>query len=304
MLPQPHAVATSASLRMRGRSARASSWAMRPPREKPSTSTWSWPSSSSAPATTCASLRIDPGHDSAGARPLPGASKTIVVANVESRSSAVPHISTFPPSPLIISSGRPSPRSRTNSSAPRVERVVSRGAALAVNCLVVSFPASTCAVAKQLAHGMTPRGRSQCPDPIGTDLHEPIEVRVAQLAPEHLAAGVPRQRRDEHDGRRLLVAGEVRPAMRDQLRLARRGAGCEHDEREGRLDPARVGHPDDRSVRDVGMLEQRALDLRRVDVLAAGDDQVLLAVDDVEVSLVVAPREVAAVEPAARERLR
>jgi hypothetical protein len=50
--------------------------------------------------------------------------------------------------------------------------------------------------------------------------------------------------------------------------------------------------------------EQDLLDLARVDVVAAADDQVLLAVDDEQVAVVVAVGEVAGVEPAALERLR
>ena len=45
------------------------------------------------------------------------------------------------------------------------------------------------------------------------------------------------------------------------------------------------------------------LDLAAVDVLAARDDHVLLAVDDVEEALLVAAGHVAGVEPPAAERL-
>ena len=52
------------------------------------------------------------------------------------------------------------------------------------------------------------------------------------------------------------------------------------------------------------MLVEHLLDLARVDVVAAADDQVLLAVDDVEVAVLVGAGHVAAVEPAAAHRLR
>jgi hypothetical protein len=50
---------------------------------------------------------------------------------------------------------------------------------------------------------------------------------------------------------------------------------------------------------DVGVLVEDLLDLARVDVVAAADDHVLLAVDDVQVPVVVGARDVAGVEPAA-----
>ena len=52
------------------------------------------------------------------------------------------------------------------------------------------------------------------------------------------------------------------------------------------------------------MLDEHALDFGRIDVLAAADDRVVLAIDDVHVTLVVLIYEVAAVEPATAERLR
>ena len=52
------------------------------------------------------------------------------------------------------------------------------------------------------------------------------------------------------------------------------------------------------------MLEENFLHLARVNVEAAGDDQVLLAVHDVVVSRLVAPGDVAGVEPAVAKHLR
>ena len=68
------------------------------------------------------------GPRSAGDRPEPGQSNVIVRANVETRSSTASHMSTFPPRPLIRSSGRPSPRSRTNNSSSRERSILSRAA--------------------------------------------------------------------------------------------------------------------------------------------------------------------------------
>src|ERR1700744_6571559 len=52
------------------------------------------------------------------------------------------------------------------------------------------------------------------------------------------------------------------------------------------------------------MAGEDVLHLRAVDVLAAGDDHVLLTIDHPDVTLVVHPNEVPGMEPAAGERLR
>src|SRR6266496_6026430 len=57
-------------------------------------------------------------------------------------------------------------------------------------------------------------------------------------------------------------------------------------------------HPDDRRLGDGRVLVEDLLDLPRVDVVAAADDQVLLAVDDEEVTLLVDPAHIAGVDPA------
>jgi hypothetical protein len=51
------------------------------------------------------------------------------------------------------------------------------------------------------------------------------------------------------------------------------------------------------------VLVQDLLDLPRVDVVAAADDQVLLAVDDGEVAVLVDPADVAGAEPPVGDRL-
>src|ERR1051326_3530602 len=67
--------------------------------------------------------------------------------------------------------------------------------------------------------------------------------------------------------------------------------------------PSRIAFADDRGFRDRGMLEQAVLDLDRRDVLAAGDDHVLLAVAEAAVRVVLVSA-VAGVEPALPDRLR
>jgi hypothetical protein len=53
------------------------------------------------------------------------------------------------------------------------------------------------------------------------------------------------------------------------------------------LTPTRVRHTDHCHLADLGMLAQQRFHLGRVDVLAAGDEHVLRAIDDGEVALLV-----------------
>ena len=80
-------------------------------------------------------------------------------------------------------------------------------------------------------------------------------------------------------------------------------AAGDRDEGDGDLAPVVVGRGDDRGLGDRGVGGQRLLDLDRGDVLAAGDDHVLLAVAQLDVAVGVHDAEVAGVEPAAGERL-
>ena len=58
------------------------------------------------------------------------------------------------------------------------------------------------------------------------------------------------------------------------------------------------GALDHRDLRDVGMAEDRVLDLGRVDVEPADDEHVLLAVGDLQVAALVHHADVAGVQPA------
>ena len=91
--------------------------------------------------------------------------------------------------------------------------------------------------------------------------------------------------------------------MLDQLVRARGRALAEHDDRGDRLDPDRVGHGDHRDFRDCRVSEQGVLDLAARDEDAARVDDVLHAIDDVEISFRVKVADVAGVEPAALEGL-
>src|SRR4051794_35034068 len=64
-----------------------------------------------------------------------------------------------------------------------------------------------------------------------------------------------------------------------------------------------VGASEHARSRDRGVLAQRLLDVAREHVEAAAKDQILLAVEDREVALVVEPAHVAGVEPAVADGL-
>src|SRR5215204_7053240 len=78
----------------------------------------------------------------------------------------------------------------------------------------------------------------------------------------------------------------------------------ERDECFGSLTPLRVGDRDHRAFEHSGVGGDDLLDLDRRDVLAAGDDDVLLAVADLDVAVGMHDPDVSGVEPAAVERRR
>src|SRR5215208_6544406 len=77
---------------------------------------------------------------------------------------------------------------------------------------------------------------------------------------------------------------------------------AQRDERLRTLPPLLVREGDNSAFEHRRMAADRVLDLDRGDVLAAGDDDVLLAVADFDVAVGVPDAEVAAVKPAAGER--
>ena len=77
------------------------------------------------------------------------------------------------------------------------------------------------------------------------------------------------------------------------------GAGAQRDEGHDLLAGAGIRPADHPGDLHRGMLDQRVLDVAGVDVEAAADDQVLLAVDDEQISVLVVVADVAGVEPAA-----
>ena len=87
---------------------------------------------------------------------------------------------------------------------------------------------------------------------------------------------------------RALEAGQLRAAQRHQLG---RGDGAPSTTTRAAelLAEVRDRHPEHRDVLDVRVREQDPLDLGRIDVHPAGDDQVGGAIGDVDVAVVIDP---------------
>jgi hypothetical protein len=82
------------------------------------------------------------------------------------------------------------------------------------------------------------------------------------------------------------------------------GPGTQGDHGGDLLAEEIVANPDDGGLGDGGVLVEDLLDLPWVDVVAAADDEVLLAVDDVVVAVAVHPGQIAGVQPAVHDGLR
>ena len=96
--------------------------------------------------------------------------------------------------------------------------------------------------------------------------------------------------------------GEQGAAVFDQLALGRGRAMREHHEGLDRLAPFLVGHADHRDLGHRRVRAKRVLDLDRRDILAAGDDHILLAIGDGDVAVAVHRAAVASVEPTVLDR--
>src|SRR5205807_1193085 len=107
--------------------------------------------------------------------------------------------------------------------------------------------------------------------------------------------------RSELDRVGALVASEPLAAERDDLVGGRGGPAAERDESFGSLAPVLVRNPDHRALENRRMSDDRLLYLDARDVLAAGDDDVLAAVTQLDVAVRVPHGEIPRVEPAAVE---
>src|SRR5437764_494354 len=69
------------------------------------------------------------------------------------------------------------------------------------------------------------------------------------------------------------------------------------------LVPTRIGAADHGAFADLRMPQDHTLDFRRIDVLSAGNDEVVLAVMHPEITVGVAPADIAGAKPAVMQRL-
>src|SRR2546427_2775226 len=117
----------------------------------------------------------------------------------------------------------------------------------------------------------------------------------AQRRLEQLAGRPLRQRGHDRDTRRALEIREAGRAPGEDLALVQARARAQGKEDPHDLAVERVGRADHGSLRHRGVREQRLLDLARVDVLAAADDELARASDDVEEAVRIEAAEVARV---------
>src|SRR5207249_1633971 len=93
-------------------------------------------------------------------------------------------------------------------------------------------------------------------------------------------------------------------AERDDVRLRRGLAGLQDHEYLDGLAAVRVRDADRGRLSDGRMHEEDLLDFSRVHVVARAEDHVLLAIDDVEISVLVHSREIAREQPSVAEHRR
>src|SRR5438067_119334 len=140
---------------------------------------------------------------------------------------------------------------------------------------------------------------------ISASRRDAFEQQLAEQRLVHLLRrGGPRQRRQEADVPRLLVAGELLAHVRDQLLGGERGAIAQYHRGRDRLAPVGVGHADDAGLADRRVRQQDPLDLGWEDALAAAADHLLAAADDRPEALGVDHAEVAGQHPAVADRAR
>ena len=103
---------------------------------------------------------------------------------------------------------------------------------------------------------------------------------------------------------RRFEPGEALAGEGNQLRLGRRRALFQLDKGAGHLAPFLIRLGDDGAERNRRVMHQRALDLDRADVFAAGDDDILRAVGNLHIGIGVLDGDVPSVEIAPSEGLR
>src|SRR4029078_1140648 len=123
------------------------------------------------------------------------------------------------------------------------------------------------------------------------------------LAAQDLPGRALRQLVNQPDLPRVLVGGDLVAGERAQFLRGRAGVRLQRHGRADFLAEVVVGYPDHGHLAHRRVLVQDFLDLAWVDVVAAPDDHVLLAVDNVEVAVLVDLGQVSAAAPDVGDRL-
>src|SRR6056297_318883 len=134
--------------------------------------------------------------------------------------------------------------------------------------------------------------------PKGSGPGKQVAVAIPKNVLLDLAHGISRQFVDEEQCAGMFVARQ-RSAEFGRYRLAVGWAiTLRHDESDGGLAEILVGHTDDGGLEDPRLGVQNQFDLLGVDVVAAGNDQVLVASDNPEVAVCVERAEITGDEEA------
>ena len=124
--------------------------------------------------------------------------------------------------------------------------------------------------------------------------------RLAQGAFVDFAGGIDWQHGDALPAFRGLIAGQRLPAMGIQGLVWRLPA--QHHDRADHFTPACIGQPDHGAVVNRGVFAQDFLDFTGGHILAPGDDHVFLAINHVEITLVIETTDIPGVQPAPLQR--
>ena len=104
----------------------------------------------------------------------------------------------------------------------------------------------------------------------------------------------------ENNAARTFVTRK-RGAKRVEVVFRRRSARLQLDDSRRNFAETRVGKADDRDVFNIVMTAHKVFNLNRINVFAAADDDVFLAVDEVNEAVFVFARHIAGVKPTVRE---
>src|SRR5262245_58921425 len=128
-------------------------------------------------------------------------------------------------------------------------------------------------------------------------------VALPQFLLEYFTGAALGQRIEELDRLGYLEARQDRPAIFDQFFFGNSLARLEDNERFGHLAPPIIGHSNNCALQNERVGIDCLFDFDGRDVLAARYDDVLLAVDDQEIALLINQSHVAGVQPAAAQSL-